>query len=100
MSVLGWIISLLLTIAPRIILLILWLFTPFVSAVFPNWIAPLLGLLALPFTALAYMIAWDPTSGLGGLGWLIVIGGLALDLGSYALGIYVSRAQKADARQA
>ena len=93
----GWIVSLLFTIAPRIILLILWLFTPLVSTVFQNWMTPLLGFIALPFTTLAYMIAWDPTAGLSGLGWVIVIGGLVFDLGSYAVGIYVARARRADA---
>ena len=43
------------------------------------------------------MIAWDPTSGLAGIGWVIVIGGVFFDLGSYAVWAYMHVARRVDA---
>jgi hypothetical protein len=70
---------------PRFAFLAVWLFTPRVTEVFAGgfWI-PLLGLLLLPWTALAYVAAWSPTGGVTGLGWLLVGIGVVFDIASYA----------------
>ena len=68
--------------APRIALVLLWLFTPLVNLVFSSWIWPLLGVIFLPFTTLLYVLL--AVSGpMSFWGWLIVGMGLILDLGSY-----------------
>jgi hypothetical protein len=48
------------------------------------WIWPLLGLLFLPWTTLAYVVAWGPVYDVSGAGWLVVAIGVALDLATYS----------------
>jgi len=70
--------------APRIVTLFLWIFTDRVSIAFSSWIWPLLGIIFLPFTTLFYVLAYWPGHGVTGLGWLFVLFGLLLDIGSYS----------------
>ena len=90
----GCLLSLLLTIAPRLALLAMWLFTPLVNLAFENWIVSLLGFIFLPFTALAYVMVWNPVAGISFGGWLLILGGLLFDLGAYAVSIYAARSQR------
>ena len=65
-------------IGPRFALLLWWIFGDKVDAAFSSWIWPLLGLLFLPWTTLAYVLAWGPVYGVSGFwGWLLVALGLA-----------------------
>ena len=74
--------------APRVILLLMWLFNsafvlaPFSGMGLPNPLIPLLGLVLLPTTTLGYCWA---VAGFGGLasfsGVLVVAIGLIIDLG-------------------
>ena len=74
--------------APRVILLLMWLFNstfvmqPFAGFAVPNPILPVLGLVMLPTTTLGYCWA---TSAFGGVssfsGLLVVAVGLIIDLG-------------------
>ena len=58
-------------IGPRFALLLWWIFGDKVDAAFSSWIWPLLGLLFLPWTTLAYVLAWGPVYGVSGFwGWL------------------------------
>jgi len=69
---------------PRIALLAWWIFGDKVDAAFSTWVWPLLGLLFLPWTTLAYVIAWGPLNGVSGAGWLLVALGVAVDIASYS----------------
>ncbi len=71
---------------PRLAFLAVWIFGDdrVQHAFSNNFLWPLLGLLFLPWTALAYVAAWAPTGGVSGIGWLVVVLGLALDIASYA----------------
>jgi hypothetical protein len=70
---------------PRLALLFTWLFTPLVTRAFHGgFLVPFLGILFLPFTTLMFVLAWQPVVGLTGWGWLWVILGFLLDLGSYS----------------
>jgi hypothetical protein len=82
-------------IGPRIALFIWWVFGDKVDAAFSSWIWPLLGLVFLPWTTLAYVVAWGPIDGVSGLGWLVVGIGLAGDILTY-----MSRAAKSRYRAA
>ena len=82
----GCLLALLGAMAPRLALLLLWIFTPIVNVAFQPWIMPwlwpILGIVFLPFTTLMYVLV---ASG-GALtiwGWLIVLLGLLIDLGAY-----------------
>jgi len=87
----GCLLSLLLTIGSRMVLLFVWLFTPRVSLAFQNGLWPILGFLFMPTGTVAYLFAWSPASGVTGLGWLILAGGLLFDIGSYAISFRASR---------
>ena len=50
---------------PRLAVAVWWLFGDKVEVAFDSWIWPLLGLVFLPWTTLAFLIAWEP-GGLNG----------------------------------
>ena len=66
---------------PRIVLFVLWLFTNYLSRAYDGFILPLLGFLVLPATTLAYAIAQNELGGINGLGLVVVLIGLAVDVG-------------------
>lgn len=69
---------------PRVAFFLLWLFNPtLIDRAWGSWIWPLLGLLFLPFTAIMWVLVWQPGVGIAGWGWFWVGLGLVLDLGSY-----------------
>jgi hypothetical protein len=76
---LGCLVTGILSLAPRLVLLFLWLFAGRVSAAFEGILIPLLGFLFLPFTTLAYVLVWNAQSGVSGAAWLLVVGGLVFE---------------------
>ena len=72
--------------APRFALLIVWIFTPYVSRAFTTFWWPLLGLILLPYTTLMYALAYLPGFGVYGWRWLWVVLGVLLDIASYSSG--------------
>ena len=54
-------------IGPRVALFVWWVFGDKVDAAFSTWIWPLLGLVFLPWTTLAYVLAWGPLHGVSGI---------------------------------
>lgn len=72
---------------PRLTLLLIWLFSDIVERAFEGeWVLPLVGLLLLPYTTLAYVLVFWFTGyeAVTGFGWAFVVLGLFFDLGSYA----------------
>jgi hypothetical protein len=51
--------------APRVALILMWLFTSWVNRAFDTFIVPLLGLIFLPLTTVVYVLVIP--GGLGGL---------------------------------
>ena len=72
-------------IGPRFALLLWWIFGDKVDAAFSSFIWPFLGLLFLPWTTLAYVLAWGPVtaSRASGAGSLVALG-LLLDIATYS----------------
>ena len=69
---------------PRIALILTWMFTSRVDIAFDNeFLLPLAGLIFLPYTTFFYVIAYAPIAGVSTIGWIFVIFGLLLDLGSW-----------------
>ena len=70
---------------PRFAFLWVWLATARVDIAFSGsfWL-PLVGMLFLPWTALAYVLAYAPVQGVSALGWFIVVCGLVLDIATYS----------------
>ena len=87
------VISVIMLVGPRAGIILWWLFNPMrVNAVFGNSLLPLLGLLFLPFTTLAFLLLHKPfISGLAGLDWLLIAVAVLVDLGSYGGGFYSQR---------
>jgi hypothetical protein len=72
---------------PRLGFLGVWLFSSpnRVSLAFQGgWLLPLLGLLFLPWTALFYVLAYAPVTGVSALGWVFVGMGFVADLATYS----------------
>ena len=66
---------------PRIVLFVLLLFTDYLSRAFDGFVLPFIGFFFLPATTLAYAIAQNELGGLNGLGIIVVLIGLAVDIG-------------------
>ena len=71
---------------PRVALILTWIFSDLVDRAFTTWALPFIGLIFLPYTTLFYVLAYAPVAGVSAIGWIFVIFGLFLDLGSYAGG--------------
>jgi len=80
---------------PRVALLAWWIFGDKVDLAFDTWLWPLLGLVFLPWTTLAYVLAWGPLNGVSGAGWLVVALGFAADIATYSSRAAKSRYQSA-----
>ena len=72
--------------APRFVMVLLWIFTGYLSRAYDGWALPLIGFFVLPTCTLAYAIAQNETGGLRSWGILLVaIAGL-IDLGIWGGG--------------
>ena len=71
-------------VAPRIFLVLAWLFSARWPLVWQgDFLVPLLGIIFLPYTTIMYMLVWRP-GGIDGWDYLWIILGLFLDLWKYA----------------
>ncbi|MFC1879225.1 hypothetical protein ACFLZW_04870 [Chloroflexota bacterium] len=87
------VISALLAFGPRIALIVYWLFPAGkirVVKVFDGWLMPILGVIFLPWTTLAFLML-SPVDGL--FSWAFFILAFLVDLGSY-FGGYKSRSDR------
>ena len=78
----GCLIFLLVLFVPRTIMVVLWLFSDYLSTAFGTWVWPLIGFFVLPTTTLAYAVAQNRYGGVEGVGLLLVILGVLIDLGA------------------
>jgi hypothetical protein len=79
----GCLVAVLALVSPRLVLVILWLFTNLVDRAFDSIALPILGFILAPFTTVIYVLAYQPIEGVGGFGWILVFIGLMIDLGAY-----------------
>ncbi|HTK09603.1 MAG TPA: hypothetical protein VL485_20705 [Ktedonobacteraceae bacterium] len=70
----------------RIALLYAWIWTPLVVRAFHGgWLLPLLGIIILPVTTLAYVVVYALSgNGVTGWSWLWVVLALLIDLGAHS----------------
>jgi len=78
----GCLIVLFVLLVPRTIMVVLWLFSDYLSTAFGTWVWPLIGFFVLPTTTLAYAVAQNRYGGVRGVGLLLVILGVLVDLGA------------------
>lgn len=67
--------------APRLVLVLLWLFSDYVGTAYATRIVPFLGFLLLPLTTLAYAWAIHSHGSVEGLALVVVVLALLMDLG-------------------
>lgn len=73
--------SLIAAIAPRFALFLLWVCTDQVGIAFhDSFIWPFLGLLFIPFTTIAFSVAYHPAIGVSGWGFALIALGIILDV--------------------
>ena len=78
---------------PRVVMVVLWIFTNYLGRAYDTVIIPLLGFFFLPTTTLTYAIAENEAGGLKGWGIVIFIVGITLDLGLWGGGRGVFRSR-------
>jgi hypothetical protein len=80
----GCLLALLAGFAPRVALVLIWIFSDLVDRAFTGFVVPLLGLIFFPYATLFYVLAWTPVGGVSGWGWMFVILGFIFDIGHWA----------------
>jgi hypothetical protein len=70
--------------APRLALILLWIFTPLVNFAFNSLVLPILGLIFLPFTTLFYVLVFHSLGSTNIWGWALIVVGFLLDLRNYS----------------
>jgi hypothetical protein len=66
---------------PRLVIILLWLFSTYLGQAYQTWIWPVLGFFFAPFTTLAYAFAINSNGSVSGLYLVLVIVAVLLDLG-------------------
>jgi hypothetical protein len=82
----GCVVAVLVLGAPRLVMVVLWLFTNYLSRAYEGWVLPLIGFFVLPTTTLAYAIAENETRGLRSWGLILVVFAVLLDVGIWGRG--------------
>ena len=83
----GCLLALLAAFAPRLVLILMWIFTNLVDRAFNGFLIPLLGLLVFPYATLFYVLAYNPvTDGVHAGGWIFVALGFLFDIGHWVGG--------------
>jgi len=70
-------------IAPRVVLVVLWIFSDYVGTAHTSMLWPVLGFFFLPVTTLAHAWAWhhQPSGSVQGVGLVVVVIAILIDLG-------------------
>lgn len=72
---------------PRVAILLLWIFGPTVSNAFQsNFLIPLLGLILVPYTTLAYVLFYWWLGSVEGFTWFFIVLAFILDIGAWTAG--------------
>ena len=77
--------------SPRLAIFLVWLFTDRMAIAFNSFWVAAIGFVFLPWTTLAWAIAYAPREGVTGFGWFIVILAFLVDLSTLAGGAEARR---------
>jgi hypothetical protein len=80
MLLFGCFIAFFIAFAPRLVLILAWIFSARWEVVWQTWLWPLLGIIFLPYTTVMYMLAYNPVTGIAGWDWMWIGLGVLLDL--------------------
>lgn len=73
-------------VTPRLVMVVLWLFSDYLGRAYDSVIVPLAGFFLLPTTTLAYAVAENEVGGFRRWGAILVIVAVGLDLGLWGGG--------------
>lgn len=77
----GCLIGIIIALAPRLVLILGWIFSPRWDLVWQgNWLLPLVGIIFAPYTTVMYLLAYTPPAGITGWDWLWIVMGVLLDI--------------------
>jgi len=79
MVLFGCLIASAIAFAPRVMLVLAWIFSDRWDVVWDTWIWPLLGIIFLPYTTIMAYLVWSPT-GFQGWDWMWIGLGVILDI--------------------
>ena len=80
MLLFGCLIAFTVAFAPRLVLILAWLFGSRWDLVFSTWIWPLLGIIFAPYTTVMVLLVSGSGGGIVGFDWLWILLGVVLDL--------------------
>ncbi len=80
----GCLLAMLAGFAPRVVIILAWLFGNRWNLVWDTWIWPLLGFIFLPYTTIMYVLVWNFATGVSGWDWLWIGLGVMLDVMKWA----------------
>ena len=94
----GCLLALLAGFAPRVVLVLIWIFSNLVDRAFHGFVIPLLGLIFFPYATLFFVLSYNPLiGGLNGWGWFFVVLGFLFDIGHWVGGGVTGRQRYAKA---
>ena len=82
----GCLLALLALLSPRLAIFFLWLFSDRMRIAFTSGLLAVVGFLFLPWTTLAWAVAYDPAQGVKGFGLFVVGLAFLIDITSYLNG--------------
>ena len=80
--------------SPRLAIFIVWVLTDRMGIAFERFWMGLVGFIFLPWTTLAWALAYQRRTGVTGFGWVIVVFAFLVDMSTHAA---ASRARRRDA---
>jgi hypothetical protein len=93
----GCIVALVAFFSPRLAIFLVWLFGDRMSIAFNSFWIAVLGFIFLPWTTLAWAVAYAPIQGVTGFGWFIVILAFVVDISTHVGSFEARRARAATA---
>ena len=79
-------IALIAWLSPRFAIFVMWVFTDRLRLAFDSFLIGALGFALVPYATVLYALAHQPGVGVRGFGWVLVVVGLMLDMGSWGAG--------------
>jgi hypothetical protein len=93
----GCFVALLAVLSPRLAVFALWAFTDRMSIAFDSFWWAAIGFVFLPWTTLAWAVAYQPVKGVTGFGWFVVGLGVFVDISTHIGSSQARRDKKAAA---
>lgn len=81
----GCLLAMLAGVAPRLVLILMWIVGDRINAAFDTVIIPILGIIFAPYTTIFYVLVWNPVTGVSGWDWVWIGLGVVLDLMHWGL---------------